>query len=939
MLPQESNVTCYGGALSVTNSFGFCNVTNQGFLPLLGMNHIDRLPELTLSYDNSLNILDFQLWIDRKESFYCRLEECSSAQGTNATGSQVTAYLCNKFRCECNPGQMLCDPHAMDLSDFFKDEAQGPKGPGKFVCSKGSSYHSCDFTEDAMNNFLQLVIGEQNIKLSCEFGECLPTAKVPQNAPPTEYGRPSIVIESIFAVGLALLILLSALVCKFALHKRRQRQARETQRWYEANGISPGVMESPEGSDSAWTTDRDLRARVMMAGHVPVTLTFENLTYSIAPFKTRTTSFWRRRANDERTPLLNEQRPLVILDSIVGQAEPGQVMAIMGGSGAGKTTFLELLAQKKKSGTVEGSVCINGKTVSPRVYRKLVGYVDQDDHLLPTLTVYETILYSALLRLPRNMPMKAKKSRVQEAMMELGISEIASRKIGWEGSRGISGGEKRRVSIACELVGNPSVLFLDEPTSGLDSFNAFNVIESLVKLARNYKRTIVLTIHQPRSNIYKLFDSLILLSKGQLVYSGPAQEQAFKHFANLGYACPPGFNIADYLVDLTMGAVHGDISSKLAQQFQGSEVQKQVLAFVEQAKVLALQKEAERMSTRAGETGSGEVDQVAATTSGALEHPRKLLRKLSSQIESLVHLSWFGDNGRSVLEDTNSCDYSVTWTTQFVILAQRTMKNVSRNPALLQAHLLVSFVTAIVCGLLFWQVGNDIAGFQNRLGYFFFTCCLFVFECLSSVQSFSSERILFCRERAKGCYSPISYYLTKLLFDLVPMRIIPPIVFGLLSYYMVGLRSDSVVYLFKMLWMLVGLNLVAASVCLLIGIVFANAGVANMVASLVMLFEMLFGGLLLNSNSIPLGMRWLTLVSFFNYALEGLLINEVAGLKLLEHKIGINVEVPGELILDTFGFAHQDSTYYKDMLLINLVFASSLVLGYIYLSVFVKEKR
>jgi ABC-type multidrug transport system ATPase subunit len=164
-----------------------------------------------------------------------------------------------------------------------------------------------------------------------------------------------------------------------------------------------------------------------------------------------------------------------------------------------------------------------------------------------TLTVRETITYSALLRLPRDMSPEAKRFRVHETMIELGIQGITDRRIGQEGTRGISGGEKRRVSIACELVTSPSILFLDEPTSGLDSFNAYNVVECLVTLARNYQRTILMTIHQPRSNIYALFDVVVLLAKGKMIYSGPAQEEVIQHFESLGFHCPLGFNIADYL--------------------------------------------------------------------------------------------------------------------------------------------------------------------------------------------------------------------------------------------------------------------------------------------------------------------------------------------------------------------------------------------------------
>ncbi|CAG8818918.1 21149_t:CDS:2, partial [Gigaspora rosea] len=135
----------------------------------------------------------------------------------------------------------------------------------------------------------------------------------------------------------------------------------------------------------------------------------------------------------------------------------------------------------------------------------------------------------------------------------LGILEIRDSKIGDTGTRSISGGEKRRVSIACELVTSPSILFLDEPTSGLDAYNAYNVVESLVTLARDYRRTVICTIHQPRSNIFALFDQLLLLGNGHMIYSGEANK-CQSYFESIGHKCPPGFNLADYLVDLTMYA-------------------------------------------------------------------------------------------------------------------------------------------------------------------------------------------------------------------------------------------------------------------------------------------------------------------------------------------------------------------------------------------------
>jgi ABC-type multidrug transport system ATPase subunit len=193
-----------------------------------------------------------------------------------------------------------------------------------------------------------------------------------------------------------------------------------------------------------------------MADHVPATLHFSDISYT-----------------------LNGRS---ILEGITGSVRPGQVLAIMGASGAGKSTFLDILARKRKRGVIGGSTLVNGREVSDANFRKVIGFVDQEDTLMSTLTVYETILYSALLRLPRDMSIEAKQFRTLETMNELGILGIKDSRIGDSGTRSaifargstkglsghrsISGGEKRRVSIACELVTSPSILFLDEPTSG-----------------------------------------------------------------------------------------------------------------------------------------------------------------------------------------------------------------------------------------------------------------------------------------------------------------------------------------------------------------------------------------------------------------------------------------------------------------------------------------
>lgn len=241
-----------------------------------------------------------------------------------------------------------------------------------------------------------------------------------------------------------------------------------------------------------------------------------------------------------------------ILHSLNGQVRSGQVLAIMGGSGSGKTTLLNTLSGRQKSSkkcTTSGRIYINGQSRHFSTFPHIAKFVEQDDTtMFSDLTVREQILYSARLALPSNFSEARKIARVDKIVQELGLAKCQNTYIGSELTRGISGGERRRAAIGVELVTDPSLIFLDEPTTGLDSFNALNVMTSLRHLARN-GRTVVTTIHQPRSSIFHLFDMLCLIAEGRTVYFGPAKDAA-PYFANIGLRSPPHFNVADFVIDI-----------------------------------------------------------------------------------------------------------------------------------------------------------------------------------------------------------------------------------------------------------------------------------------------------------------------------------------------------------------------------------------------------
>lgn len=216
---------------------------------------------------------------------------------------------------------------------------------------------------------------------------------------------------------------------------------------------------------------------------------------------------------------------LTIMKGVSGELKSGRTCAIMGPSGAGKTTFVTLLMGK--AARTSGEISINGKSEELSKYKKLIGYVPQEDVMLRELTVREILMHSARMRLPANWPFERVKSKVLEIINALGLDGVIDNVIGNEEERGISGGQRKRVNIGMELVSEPTVLFLDEPTSGLDSSTAYEVCSMLKNIARQQGLTVGAVIHSPSPSTFKQFDDFLLLGKGgRVIYFG-ALENVF----------------------------------------------------------------------------------------------------------------------------------------------------------------------------------------------------------------------------------------------------------------------------------------------------------------------------------------------------------------------------------------------------------------------------
>lgn len=245
----------------------------------------------------------------------------------------------------------------------------------------------------------------------------------------------------------------------------------------------------------------------------------------------------------------------IVVNDVTGHLRSGKLAVIMGESGAGKTSLLESIGGRAFHGRVEGEIYVNGILKQIEHFSDHIGFVPKDDVMHAELTIKENFLFTGKLTLPRGTSIHDILALTSDVITDLGLNRVANSIVGDISRRGVSGGEKKRVNIGLELMRKPSVLFLDEPTSGLDASSAMSVMHSLSKLVRNQGMTICATIHQPRKQIFDMFDSLILLGVGgKLIYHG--EVSGFKmtnYFNSLGYENINNDPLADWMIDISSG--------------------------------------------------------------------------------------------------------------------------------------------------------------------------------------------------------------------------------------------------------------------------------------------------------------------------------------------------------------------------------------------------
>ncbi|KAK8227206.1 ABC transporter-like protein [Phyllosticta capitalensis] len=572
-----------------------------------------------------------------------------------------------------------------------------------------------------------------------------------------------------------------------------------------------------------WVAQHEAVNTISLREVAPITVRVRNLTVVVDVSSSNPASvvqrLFRRKGGNKSSA---EWKP--ILDNISADMPSGSLTAIIGGSGSGKTTMLNVMSNRMGGRRLEikGQTLFNGQQKSHNV-DSLSAYVTQQDVLIPTLTVRETLQYAADLRLPSSVNEAERARVVEEVILELGLKEAADTQIGSEMHKGCSGGEKRRVSIGVQLLANPSVLFLDEPTTGLDATSAFQLVRTLKNLA-SQGRTIITTIHQPRSEIWNLFDNLVILTKGCPAYSGPAAE-ALPFFEGLGYELPTFVNPAEFLIDL---------------------------AAVDQR--------------------TPDLEQTSLARVGRIKaawRERETSTKLA-QVESMPETIEISDE-QSRLKIGELKFFREVW-----VLTRRTWVVTIRDPLGMLGSLFEAIVMAIICGYIFFQLGEDAAGIKSRQGAMYTASALQGYLILQfEIYRLTGDIQVFDRERGEGVVSVPGFLLSRRLARLIIEDVPVPLIFSLIFYFMAGFRNDTDQFFtfFGIILFEQYIAVCLAMVCISLSRNFAGASLfANMIYTL----QSMACGYFVPTSTMPVYVQWTKWTAYVFYAFGALLANEFA---------------------------------------------------------------
>ncbi|XVE96475.1 hypothetical protein REPUB_Repub02eG0225200 [Reevesia pubescens] len=543
-----------------------------------------------------------------------------------------------------------------------------------------------------------------------------------------------------------------------------------------------------------------------------------------------------------------EEDRLQLLRDVSGAFRPGILTALVGVSGAGKTTLMDVLAGRKTGGYIEGNISISGYTKNQATFARVSGYCEQNDIHSPNVTVYESLLYSAWLRLASNIDTKTRKMFVDEVMDLVELKPLRNALVGLPGIAGLSTEQRKRLTIAVELVANPSIIFMDEPTSGLDA-RAAAIVMRTVRNTVDTGRTVVCTIHQPSIDIFEAFDELMLMKRGgQVIYAGPLGRHSHKlvEYFEAVQGVPKirdGYNPATWMLEVSAPPVEAQLNVDFADIYANSSLYRR---------------------------------------------NQELIKELSAPAPGSKDLFFPTRYSQSFLTQCKACFWKQHW-------------SYWRNPQYNAIRFFMTIVIGILFGLIFWNKGQQTSRQQdlmNLLGAMYAAVLFLGATNASSVQPVVTiERTVFYRERAAGMYSELPYAFAQVAIETI-YTAIQTLIYTLLLYSMIGFEWN----VGKFLWFYYYI-LTCFVYFTLYGMMVVALTPGHQVAAIVMSFFLsfwnLFSGFLIPRTQIPIWWRWYYWASPVAWTLYGLVTSQVGD-------IDAPIEVPGQQNMTVKGFLKEN---------------------------------
>nr|GMD77748.1 Pleiotropic drug resistance protein 1 [Ipomoea batatas] len=592
-----------------------------------------------------------------------------------------------------------------------------------------------------------------------------------------------------------------------------------------------------QGGENATSEGAEPKQKGMVLPFEPHSLTFDNVVYSVdMPVEMK-----EQGATEDR---------LVLLKGVSGAFRPGVLTALMGVSGAGKTTLMDVLAGRKTGGYIDGDIKISGYPKKQDTFARISGYCEQNDIHSPYVTVHESLVYSAWLRLPDSVDAKTRMMFVNEVMELVELTPLKSALVGLPGVNGLSTEQRKRLTIAVELVANPSIIFMDEPTSGLDA-RAAAIVMRTVRNTVDTGRTVVCTIHQPSIDIFEAFDELFLMKRGgQEIYVGPLGRQSchlIKYFESINGVAKikDGYNPATWMLEVTASSQELALGVDFTDLYKNSDLCKRNKSLI----------------TELSTPRPGTKD---------LYFPTKFSQSFFSQC-----LACFWKQRLSY------------W----------------RNPAYTAVRFFFTTFIALTFGTIFWKLGKKTEKRQdliNAMGSMYAAVLFLGVQNSASVQPVVSvERTVFYREKAAGMFSALPYAFAQVAIE-IPYVFAQSAVYGLIVYAMIGFEWDAgkffwylfVMYMTLLYFTFYGMMSVAIT---------PNENVASIVSAFFYGIWNVFSGFMIQRPRMPIWWRWYFWACPVSWTLYGLVASQFGDLETQVTDANQSVK---ELLDDFLGFKH-----------------------------------